>query len=366
MAAHINASLSFNVTVVTGVTAVIGGFKPHPRCKYIHHSDYKPFHVNAFYQVANWVVASVAAFGVFLNVLSYAILRKDNGKNTSIFYLKYLAILDACMCASYLLFDFQNKLYSHTLLLDHTLQFNHLIKRTYPYTQKIRFYFSGAADLLILIIAVDRFIVVRWPLKASALISLKRARYNAIGITIIMAAISCPWFFQKWAKRSTNPCTGHERWSIRITAFNRSRNYRLYMLFVYTPVFHIVPSATVLVLTANIIKILKSTTNTRKHMTSSTILSRNKDERSLTIALVIICCIYLVKRSLLMSGMVNNYLIYKNGLRGSLLSGIGHYMDFAKDLTRKCSASANFFVYVASRKKFRHQLNEMLYIIKRL
>ncbi|XP_074657282.1 FMRFamide receptor-like [Tubulanus polymorphus] len=365
MAVQINVSLTVNATDVTGVTAVNGGFKPHPRCKFIHHSDYKPFHVNAFYQASNWVVASVAAFGVFLNVLSYAILRKDNGQNTSIFYLKYLAILDACMCASYLLFDFHNKLYSHTLLLDHTLQFNHFIKRTYPYTQKIRFYFSGVADLLILIVAVDRLIVVRWPLKACALISLKRARYNAIGITILMAAISCPWFFQKWTKRSTNPCTGHERWSIRITAFNRSRNYRLYMLFVYTPVFHIVPPATVVVITANIIKTLKSTANTRKHMTSSTTLSRNKDERSLTIALVIICYIYLIKRALLMSGTVNNFLVFKYGPSASVLSGVGAYMDGAKDLMRKCSASANFFVYVGSRRKFRHRLKEMFLTIKR-
>ncbi|XP_074654732.1 uncharacterized protein LOC141908536 [Tubulanus polymorphus] len=357
-----NAAFSVNLTAVA--TTTVKGFRPHSRCKFIHHSDYKSFNLNMFYQVKNWVVASVAVFGVIGNVLSFVILRKEISKNTSIFYLKYLAILDVCMCASYLVFDFQNELYSHTLLLDHTLQFNHFMKRLYPYTQQIRFCFSGVSDMLILVIAVDRFIVVRWPLKASTLISMKRAHINVVAITLLVEVTCVQLFFKRWTRRSINPCTGYERWTTRITAFSKNLYYRYYMLFVHAPIFHMIPSVAIFMITINIIVILKSSSDTRKHMTSSTVPSRNKQDRSLTISLVIICSIHLIKRSLLLSGAISNWLVYKYGKKALLLPGKAPYMDGVKDLMRKVSASANFFIYVAMRESFRHRLRKMCFVIR--
>ncbi|XP_074654734.1 glutamate receptor 2-like [Tubulanus polymorphus] len=87
-----NVTFSLNSAAVA--TTTVKGFRPHWRCEFIHHSDYKSFNLNMFYQVKNWVVASVAVFGVIGNVLSFVILHKEISKNTSIFYLKYLAILD--------------------------------------------------------------------------------------------------------------------------------------------------------------------------------------------------------------------------------------------------------------------------------
>ncbi|XP_074661573.1 uncharacterized protein LOC141914206 [Tubulanus polymorphus] len=337
------------------------GFKPHPRCKYIHHADYKPFHVNLLSQITTYVIFSIAIFGFGTNLLSFVVLSKERSNNTSIFYLKCLAIADMFICFFYIIFDFQFRLYSHTLLLDMTAEINHVMKRMRPYTRNTRLLFSGIGDLVTLLIAIDRYIVVCWPLKAVGIISKKKSNIYIAVVSIISFGDVTTNVFKYTTKYARNPCTGHVRWNQKLTPFARNRYLRYYYVFVRAPLFTIIPTVIVILITIRLIFTLRRAGAARKTMSANSQAANSSSaDRGLTLTLILISCFYLVKKAFFFNGAVTNLVQTLGGTIGTAISSF--YLNPVQDIIRMIVASTNFVIYCASRRRFRNQLKAMFSI----
>ncbi|XP_074657590.1 G-protein coupled receptor daf-37-like [Tubulanus polymorphus] len=349
---------NFSSSASTVKTTTLKIFRPHLRCKTIHYADYKPFYLNMFYQVMNYVIFSVGLFGVCGNFLSFLILFLSRSKNTSIFYLRCLAVTDLFTCLSFIVFGFYAKLYSHTLLLDMSLPITHTIKRLYSYTQNFRITFSGINDLLIVLVAVERYVVVCWPLKAAQLVTKKGARIKVVAAVFVTLIFDTKRYFMYKTNRTINPCTGYERWAQKLTTFGKSKTLKYLDLFVSAPLLTLTPAVVVLAVTVRLVLTLKTAESDRGDLSGgSTSNSKPSNERSLTVTLIAISCLFLVKKSLYLYGAINNLISFYRGSSGMAAST--PYTTRSLDLLRMSIASANFFIYCASRRRFRKQLLEL-------
>ncbi|XP_074661572.1 FMRFamide receptor-like [Tubulanus polymorphus] len=360
--------LYLNGSDPTTTTEKTAGFKPHPRCKHVHHSDYRPTHENLLIQVANYVIFSIAVFGLGTNLLSFIILSKDRSNNTSIFYLRCLAVADMFICLSYIIFDFQFQLYSHTLLLDMTAEINHAMKRMYAYTLNIRLVFSDISDMITLLIAIDRYIVVCWPLKAKRIVSIKKNYIYVAFAVMISVCDRLREFFKYSTARSINRCTGHEIWYFRLTAFSlKNVHLRYYEVFASAPLLVVIPTVIVVLITIRLIFTLRragaarktmSTTNQTSNSSSSSSSSSSSD-RSLTLALILISCFYIVKKAFTFRAVIKNLIIALYGRNPAAKSTTQSTLIalISQNLVRMIVASSNFVIYCVSRRRFRNQLN---------
>ncbi|XP_074661577.1 uncharacterized protein LOC141914209 [Tubulanus polymorphus] len=354
--------LDLNGSDLTTTTTEKAGFVPGSRCKYIHHSDYKPPHENLYIQITIYVIVSFAFFGFGANLLSFTILSKERSNNTSIFYLRCLAVADMFICLSYIVFDFQYQLYSHTLLLDMTAEINHAMKRMYSYTRNFRLLFSGVSDLITLLIAIDRYIVVCWPLKAAGIVSMKKSYTCIVFVVAITIGDQSRNFFKYYPRRSRNPCTGHERWAQKFTPFARNKYLRYFEVFVHAPAFTIIPTVIVVLITIRLIFTLRRAGAARKTMSTtnnqtSNSSSSSSSDRSLTLVLVLISCFYLLKKAFLLNAAIGNLHTTINGKIGK--GFIPKFLNLIINIVRMIVASSNFVIYCASRRRFRDQLKAM-------
>ncbi|XP_074661571.1 FMRFamide receptor-like [Tubulanus polymorphus] len=357
--------LDLNGSDLTTTTTEKAGFKPHPMCKYVHHSDYKPLRENLIMQVANYVIFSIAIYGFGTNLLSFFILGKERSNNTSIFYLMCMSIADMLTCLSYIVFNFQSWLYSHTLLLDMTAEINHAMKRMSAYTLHIRIVFSDISDLITLLIAIDRYIVVCWPFKAKRIISAKRCYIYVAVVVIVSICDRLREFFKYYARRTINMCTGEVRWAFGLTAFSLRNIYlRYYEVFVSAPLLTVIPTVIVVLITIRLIFTLRRAGAARKTMSTTNQTSNSSsssNDRSLTLALILISCFYIAKKAYTFRAVIKNLIIALYG-RDSTVKGAPQSTLIAvltQNIARMIVASSNFVIYCASRRRFRDQLKAM-------
>ncbi|XP_074657336.1 adenosine receptor A2b-like [Tubulanus polymorphus] len=344
-----------------GLSATTGynRFNPHPRCKFIHYSDYKPFYLNTFYQASNYVTSAAAIVGVVCNTLAYVALSSSNHRaNTSILYLKYLAVFDVFSCASYLVFNFQKELYNHTLLLDMSSKINHAMKRASVHTQNSMLFFTKLNDLIVVIIAIDRYIVVCWPLRAKSIVTNKRAR---VKITVLfLVTFACGWtnWVRYTTRRSTNPCTGHERWTQKLTPLAKNLYVKYYDLFVTRTIMTIVPTVLLSCSTTRLIFTLKKARKQRQNLSGTSFKKGTSDERSLTLTLILISCVFLLKQVFSLQASVSNLVVLYTGTPGRTKAT--PYLNGFRNLSRMILATFNFVIYCASRRRFRHKVELIL------
>ncbi|XP_074645804.1 uncharacterized protein LOC141902062 [Tubulanus polymorphus] len=364
--ANISTVRGINGSGVSANTTIMGDgrFVPHPLCD-VTDPTYET--LSMLLKVVNWLVFSVSCFGVCGNLLSFVILgRERHSNNTSVFYLTCLAVADMFICLSYVLFDFQYRLYTQSALLDMGAEINHVMKRMYSYTKNCRLLFSSFSDLITLFIAIDRYIVVCQPLQAMRVISMKKSYIYANIAVIISICDQIKNFFKFTTRRMRDPCTGDYIWVQKMTPFAKNMYVRYYEVFARAPIFTFIPTVIVIVITIRLILTLKSAGAARKTMsggnnqtTSSSSSSSSSNDRSLTLTLVLISCLYIVKKSFNLAAGIGNLLM-------ALKSELGKYFYYRyfnvfQDLVRMIVASANFFIYCASRRRFRNQLKAIFH-----
>ncbi len=318
----------------------------------------------------------ILCIGTFGNVLSFVVLtRKRMREKSTYLYLATLAAVDLLVIYVGLLLRWAETVTEFNL--KETSEFSCRFLTAFGYT------ITDCSVWLIIAVTVERFIVARYPLRASAMCTRGRAAKVIVAIFLALLGLNSHFFFTS-GLRSTNsasPSNGTspgnqtvvmETVSMRCTSLEGYEQMHKIWQFVDACLYSFIPFLVLCVLNVLIIKsVIVSQREMSKHNETGLAASKHslqhRGNRRMTIMLLTISCTFLVTTtpmniSLIINTYVNSQLdsdftTYTPGehrliARLILLTGVTKMLMFTNH-------SINFFLYCATGQAFRKQLVQL-------
>ena len=298
-------------------------------------------------EVCVYFTAALILFGIVGNILTLLVLRRES-KSTTTFLLKCLAVGDLI----YLLestvdvYSFINVVYFDSYGGHYPLLL--------PYTPVIQRFISTLIAWITVLLTIERYYAVNYPLKAKIICSQKRITLMMIVITIIALAIHIPMFFEYKQFYVFDIFNCKYRWYPYQTPLVLNTAYYIGLRIVAEGCFRmIIPLIALICLNYLLIRGLKKALKIRK---SSTINNSRKSENlsiNITTMVIAVVTIYIICQSPYLLYVVLDILRYQNPPINIMTRLQREYFIMGLNLGSLLNAAMNFVLYVLIGKRFR-------------
>ena len=293
--------------------------------------------------------------GIIGNSLTFVVFWKGNFKSSTTFLFLSLSLIDS----AHLLTTFP--LYSVMAFVDYTgwLQ-GYASLRPYfiVYLFPTILLAKTAAIWMIVLIAVNRYIIVCLPLKAPQWCTVSKVKIQLAVVLIAAVLYNIPKYAQYrvvyHAKHTPNNDTFHMTY-VDVTRFGHSRLfYRVYDTVFLLIFLLIVPILTVSMITIRLIKAMKAHRRMQLEMQSGS----HQNDSNVTFAFVIVVIVFIACQvPTFFACVLWDVLRFKESYCGGFLFYLGPIVD----MLVTCNSSVNFLIYTISNKAFRDVLMEKVF-----
>lgn len=304
----------------------------------------KSLHETTFHMVVELYLISLLCFvGLFGNIVSIVVLRKDKERKEALFLLQALAIADG--------------LYLIVALLRYPLKYIVPDELTYtvmqPYVFPLLKVCQAIAIWMMVLVTIDRFIYVCHPLRAPLIFNSRSRRIMAISVFVICFLYNLPRFFDSCIRSFFNPCTNTTVASmVYVPAFHNVLYFDIYMYGLYLVLLYVGPLSILTFMNFRLVKAIKH--SIQRHRDCS---GNNLNDNNATLVLIIIVLVFLVcetpelilKVIILIDRNVESMQIYDSGVVS---------LTTISKLLMVINSSVNFFIYLTFGKRFRKVLRE--------
>ncbi|XP_064653034.1 uncharacterized protein LOC135503403 [Lineus longissimus] len=184
------------------------------------------------------VSPTICVIGIVGNAFALAVFRRYKRSSSAHFLLKALAIVDMGFLFNMLLFDFVQQLF-YTAYFDetvHTRNFGNVLW----VTGVCIYVFELATVYMIVVITIDRFIHIRFPMKAQRMNTLRNAKIGVAAITILTIGMSIPEFGEYYMYQ--DPCREAPYFTVGERAYGQDHGYIIgFKVVTVTLVYDVIP-----------------------------------------------------------------------------------------------------------------------------
>lgn len=290
----------------------------------------------------------ICILGFIGNVISFAILSRDKGTTpVAAFLLRSLAFADNLFLCTWFVSYSLNDAFVF-LGLDKTFHVSYLYHRIYSYP--LVFIGQMATIWLTVLIAASRFIAVCLPYRASVYCNLPITKRGVIAVLVFSVLYNLPRFFE------TEMVTLMTKKNVTRHLPNRTRmgNDVWYKLIYFDILYYIFTFVLPLILLFGFNTRLTIAYRAVRKKRSAMRLHSRKDtqEQNITLVMIIVILVFMVCNA---PARIVQILFQYNTQKCPTVS---LFLIELSTVLEVLSSSANFLIYVALRKQFRHALHQ--------
>lgn len=296
------------------------------------------------------VLPVIALFGLIGNCLTLTVLCRHALNSTFLVFLRALVISDLLVVVlvpahstteTYLAFSFQSGLtyFKDKITAFALLSLHYLASTSFTWNVWIS-----------LVITVDRFISLCFPLRASSIRSTHYAWRCIAVITIFVVAFRIPYYLAN----SVAPCGVPGCYMYSVTRIGEMQWYNVYRQWPTSFVNFIVPICLLLILNSCVLYKLSKFASQRKAMTTVAQADLNavpqRKDREWHLAVAVVILVFLVCQTPV---FVEAFFFFDNNTAGQVYA-------FSVNVLVVLNSSVNIFIYTAMGKSFRKELVQLI------
>ena len=300
------------------------------------------------------IMGTLVVVGFIGNSLTFVVFWKGNFKSSTSFLFLSLSLIDSALLLGAFLF------YTMTEFVDYTGWLQGY-SRLYPYLGAYLFptilLAKTAAIWVVVLVAVNRYVIVCLPLRAPQWCTLSKVKIQLAVVLIAAVLCNIPKFAEKRVAyhtcMSNNDTLGVPNGEF--TMFGEMRLfYRVYETIFLLIFLLVLPILTLSVITIRLIKAMKAHRRMQLEMQSRS----QQNDGGVTFALVIVVIVFIACQ-------VPTFVGYAlNGVLPSetrYCGGVMFYFEPIASLLIALNSSINFFIYIVANKAFRDVLVEKVF-----
>lgn len=296
------------------------------------------------------IALPVSVLGTIGNILALVVLQKHRHRLSTTVLLQALAIADTSVLLSTVLL--RSLRYMHyfakaPFLGPYMAVYHYIFRVLFPLVYFIRL----TGTWITVLLTIDRYIAVRFPLHAHRLCTVSRALRNVAILAILSLLFTTPRFFE-YAIDSSNKSFG-----FRVTSLLKNRTYTIvYRIVLFFTFMYLVPMILLVVLNAHLLITLRVAESYRAGVTDNKNI--NKTSRSITATVVTVVLVTIVCN---VSAMLS-HLLWSLAQCFAHLSYLDHhrrYMALISNIFVTLNSAINFVIYCFCSRNFRMVLLQM-------
>ena len=321
---------------------------------------HQPQDMGLFYFTINVLVdGALCLLGYLGNILIVIILRKDGVRTSNSVFLQTLAVTDSCYLTYALLYLVLHSVYPYVGQLEvfYTIS-DHLVAWVMPFA-----WTSMTASIwMVMVVALDRYIVVAFPFKASSWCTPARARRVSVGVVLAAIAFNLVrwprYYFVSFKSKTFTNATFLSHLTEDIPGWNKTLYRDIYHIALTYIFIFITPLSIISVVNMLLIRELQRSSKLRWKMISRTATfdkkaRHDRNRHNITLMLVIVITVFLVCQvSDVVGAVMGSGYFYVNVTFYEYYVGI-------KECLLVFSCAYNFYVYCIFYRRFRRTLVKM-------
>ena len=300
------------------------------------------------------IMGTLIVVGVIGNSLTFVVFWKGNFKSSTSFLFLSLSLIDPALLLGAFWYYTMREFVNYTGWLQG-------YSRLYPYLGVYLFptilLAKTAAIWVVVLVAVNRYVIVCLPLRAPQLCTLSKVKIQLAVVLIAAVLYNIPTFAERRVAYYTY-MSNNDTLSVAYEDFTMFGEVRLFYR-VYDTIFLLIfllvlPIPTLSVITIRLIKAMKAHRRMQLEMQSRS----QQNDGGVTFALVIVVIVFIVCQ-------VPTFVLYAlNEVLPSDAFDCGSVMFYfggIVDLLITLNSSINFFIYIVANKTFRGVLVEKVF-----
>ncbi|KAK2149093.1 hypothetical protein LSH36_468g04014 [Paralvinella palmiformis] len=291
----------------------------------------------------------IAVLGIFANILVFVVLCRQKKRLTTNILLQALAIADTLILISSILLRSMR----YVGWQSYNDVYHYIFVSLYPCV-----YFFRLTDTWITVVmTIDRYIAVCYPLQAQRLCTLRRT-YVIIGVIVLATFLfSTPRFFEFKLGDDND---------FQLTALVKNSSYTLiYRILLFLLVMYLVPMSLLIFLNIRLLGVLRRAYIRRHSMIANrdrqnsyvASLIMTSSSRSVTLIVVAVVIVCLVSNVVTMIAQVF-WALQVCFVKFRHLEVKRRFVSNISNVMVTFSCAVNFVIYSMFSRKFRHQLNQ--------
>ncbi len=245
------------------------------------------------------VDGALCVFGYFGNIMTIVVLQKDKIKTSNSILLQALAVFDCCFLVYVVLYVVLRSVYPFTGSLG-----SYYDNQQYFIAFVLPFGWTSqtATIWMVVLIALDRYIIVSQPLKSSIICTAKKAKKGAIFVAVAAILFNAPRWphyyhvaFPAETQNTTGTFVSHVAFHSTLWDPEMYRKvYHISLTFVFL---FIIPFSLLIVFNVKLITTLKKAQRARASLTQQQSIRSNKQStsnRNVNLMMVIIISTFLI------------------------------------------------------------------------
>ena len=301
------------------------------------------------------IIGTLIVVGVIGNSLTFVVLWKGNFKSSTSFLFLSLSLIDSAL----LLGDFAY--YTTVYFVDYTGWMQSYFS-VHPYLGAYLFptilLAKTAAIWVVVLVAVNRYIIVCLPLRAPQWCTVSKVKIQLAVVLIAAVVYNIPKFAERRVAYRVYYTSNNDTLSVAyedFTMFGEVRLfYRIYDTICLLIFLLVLPILTLTVITTRLIKAMKAHRRMQLEMQSRS----QQNDGGVTFALVIVVIVFIVCQvPTFVDYALGEVLPYEAFDCGSVMFYFGGIVDLLITL----NSSINFVIYIVANKAFRGVLVEKVF-----
>ena len=287
-----------------------------------------------------WITGLCCLLGIAGNALSFVVLVRAFGKSPMFFVLRAVAVSDAVFLTCVFIIQTLVNLHPHTGLFKLCNDYRGYIQYS---VWPILMITQMSTVWLTILVSVERYIAICFPLKSAYLLSLSHIKRAVTIVFLVSVLYNVPRFFEH---RIVEPAE-MQKSAIVDNAFYRY----IYMSTLYALTLFLVPLALLIILNAKLVCALQ-----RGKKQWANLASRQRKEQTLTIIPLTIVCVFFICGT--PSSVVNIIESVHPNINSHQNANYIRLLVVA-NLLVVLNSACNFIIYCMLGKRFRTQLIEL-------
>ena len=293
--------------------------------------------------IRTFVIGVIIIVGIIGNSLTFVVFWKGNFKSSTSFLFMGLSLIDSAL----LLISFP--LTTVTAFVKYTGWLQGLSTIS-PYLIVYGYTLAKTAKMstawMTVLVAVNRYIFVCVPLKASEWCTLSKVKIQLAVVLVLAVVCNIPMFVQfrvMCVTRSNGTSSLFLEW----------RRYMVYDAIWYFILWTGVPLVVLMLLTVRLIKAMKA----HRRMKLAMHRGRQQQDSSVTFALIIVVIVFIICHVPTLVSRIAYYLVPYKTL---ILNDVWIFTYDIANMFIILNSAVNFFIYILANKRFRDVLTETI------